>query len=311
MNKNDFKDPKKTDVLFEYKKDLNFLINLYNDKKFPRIIMISGKKGLGKFTLVNHFLNYVFAKDSYDLNKQSFDINSSFYKKNLTNTFENIIYLQGDNFKNIKIDDIRDLKSSILKTSFSTKERFIVFDNIEIFNINSLNALLKVIEEPQSNNNFILINNKTKPLLKTIYSRCIEIKISLSEQNRLNIIESLIKKHKIEPLIDFRSINITPGNFLLFNELCEKNSISINNNFVENLNLIINLFKKSKDKELINLILFLNDLNFNNLYKKKSVNLDKVFENRSFVVNNLNKFLNQNLNQNTLVNALKNQLSNE
>ena len=148
-------------------------------------------------------------------------------------------------------------------------------------------------------------------MLKTIYSRCIEIKISLSEQNRLNIIESLIKKHKIEPLIDFRSINITPGNFLLFNELCEKNSISINNNFVENLNLIINLFKKSKDKELINLILFLNDLNFNNLYKKKSVNLDKVFENRSFVVNNLNKFLNQNLNQNTLVNALKNQLSNE
>ena len=80
---------------------------------------------------------------------------------------------------------------------------------------------------------------------------------------------------------------------------------------LENLNLIINLFKKSKDKELINLILFLNDLNFNNLYKKKSVNLDKVFENRSFVVNNLNKFLNQNLNQNTLVNALKNQLSNE
>ena len=66
-----------------------------------------------------------------------------FIKKNLTNTFENIIYLQGDNFKNIKIDDIRDLKSSILKTSFSTKERFIVFDNIEIFNINSLNALLK------------------------------------------------------------------------------------------------------------------------------------------------------------------------
>ena len=43
--------------------------------------MISGKKGLGKFTLVNHFLNYVFAKDSYDLNKQSFDINSSFIKE--------------------------------------------------------------------------------------------------------------------------------------------------------------------------------------------------------------------------------------
>ena len=71
----------KKQMFFSNTKRFKFLINLYNDKKFPRIIMISGKKGLGKFTLVNHFLNYVFAKDSYDLNKQSFDINSSFYKK--------------------------------------------------------------------------------------------------------------------------------------------------------------------------------------------------------------------------------------
>ena len=61
--------------------------------------------------------------------------------------FPNIIYLSGNNFKNIKIEDIRDLKS-LLKTTILNKERFIVLDDIELFNINSLNALLKIIEEP-------------------------------------------------------------------------------------------------------------------------------------------------------------------
>ena len=36
---------------------------------------------------------------------------------------------------------------------------------------------LKIIEEPNKNNYFILINNKSKNLIDTIKSRCIEIKI--------------------------------------------------------------------------------------------------------------------------------------
>ena len=36
------------------------------------------------------------------------------------------------------------------------KDRFIVLDDIELFNQNSLNALLKIIEEP-SNSNFFLL----------------------------------------------------------------------------------------------------------------------------------------------------------
>ena len=31
-----------------------------------------------------------------------------------------------------------------------------------------LNALLKIIEEPSKNNYFILINNKSKPLIETL-----------------------------------------------------------------------------------------------------------------------------------------------
>ena len=62
--------------------------------------------------------------------------------------------------KSIKVDDIRNLKSKILQSSIIDKDRFIILDDVELFNINSLNALLKIIEEPNKKNYFILINNK-------------------------------------------------------------------------------------------------------------------------------------------------------
>ena len=196
MSINEHNDPKNSLVLFELGNKLDFLIKLYNSNKLPRVLMISGKKGIGKFTLINHFLSYVYDKDNYDLKNRSINNQTQFYNKYLNNVFSNIIYLSGDNFKNIKIEDIRDLKSKILKRTMYKKERFIILDDIELFNINSLNALLKIIEEPLSNNYFILINSKTKPLIETIYSRSLEIKILLSNEIRVKIIESLIKsKH--------------------------------------------------------------------------------------------------------------------
>ena len=151
----------------------------------------------------SHFLSYIYDKNNYNLKNKSINNETLFYKQYLNNIFSNIIYLSGDNFKNVKIDDIRDLKSIILKTTISKKERFIVLDDIELFNTNSLNALLKIIEEPESKNYFVLINNKTKPLIETIYSRSLEIKILLTNEIRIKVIESLIKKNNLKVFIDF------------------------------------------------------------------------------------------------------------
>ena len=59
--------PSKSFKLIEMDNHLNHLIKLYKFKKFPKVILMSGKKGSGKFTLVNHFLNYIFSEDTYDL----------------------------------------------------------------------------------------------------------------------------------------------------------------------------------------------------------------------------------------------------
>jgi len=58
------------------------------------------------------------------------------------------------------------------------------------------------------------------------------------------------------------------------------------------------------------MILFLTDYYFYNLQEKKIENIEKVIENKSFVINNINKFLVYNLNQNSLINAINNKLSN-
>ena len=310
MNINEYNNPKHSLVLFELGDKLDFLIKLYNSDKIPRALMITGEKGIGKFTLINHFLSYIYDKNNYDLKNQSINNQTQFYKQYLNNIFPNIIYLSGDNFKNVKVDDIRDLKSTILKTTISEKKRFVILDDVELFNTNSLNALLKIIEEPPSNNYFVLINNKTKPLIETIYSRSLEIKVLLTNEIRIKVIESLIQKNNLKIFIDFNSSNLTPGNFLLFNKICEENKINTDEDFLKNLKILLDLYKKDKNINLINMILFFTDYHFYNLQEKKINNIEKVIEDKSFVINNINKFVTYNLNQNSLINAINQKLSN-
>ena len=63
--------------------------------------------------------------------------------------------------KFIDINQIRDLISKLNKSAFNYKPRFILVDNIEFLNLNSVNALLKILEEPSTNTYFILINKWT------------------------------------------------------------------------------------------------------------------------------------------------------
>ena len=111
----------------------------------------------------------------------------------MNDTNPNIIYLNGISFESIKIEDIRNLKSQLSRRPINENKRFIILDDVEIFNMSSLNALLKLIEEPNKDNFFILINNKTRQILDTIKSRCLEIKIYLKEKPKKKYYKKFIK----------------------------------------------------------------------------------------------------------------------
>ena len=59
--------PKLSSNLFGLQKQFEFLISLYKTKKFPKVLLLRGAKGIGKSTLVNHFLHYVYDEKNYDL----------------------------------------------------------------------------------------------------------------------------------------------------------------------------------------------------------------------------------------------------
>ena len=202
MNYPIFFDTKNSLTLFNLNKNFSFISDLYLKKNLPKVLMFTGNKGSGKSTLINHFLFSIFDINNYDRDTFSISKKSSFLKQFQNNIFSNIIYISGANYKSSKIEDIRNLKKQILQSSISKRERFIVLDDIELFNQNSLNALLKIIEEPSQKNYFFLINNKEKPLLDTIKSRALEIKINLNEQQRLEIINKLVNLYKIDLILD-------------------------------------------------------------------------------------------------------------
>ena len=298
-------------TLFGLFENFNFLKNLYFKGKLPKVLMLSGKKGSGKSTLVNHLIYYIFDKDNYNLVSNEFNSSSKFYNQFKDNIYTNIIYLSGADFKHVKIEDIRNLKTKIFQTTISDKPRFIILDDVELFNNNSLSALLKIIEEPTKNNYFILINNKSKPIIETIKSRCLDIKIILNESKRIKIIESLIKKFQINLSLNPDFSLLSPGHFIKFNYIFDENKISFDEDFINNLGIFLNLYKKNKEVIFIDMILFLTDSYFNKLKNENFFNNGKIIEYKSFVFENINKFFRYNLNQNALLNSISNKISDE
>ena len=193
----------------------NELISLYKKNIYPNKILLSGQKGIGKSTLAYHFINYVLTFDSehkYDVQNFNINIKSPEFQRIQNKSNTNLILIDvNDNKKKIDIDQIRELIINLNKSSFNRKPRFVLIDNIELLNINSINALLKILEEPNDNINFILINNNKK-ILPTLLSRCINFKINLSYNDYLKISNQLLNEN-LNNLISNDLINyyFTPG----------------------------------------------------------------------------------------------------
>jgi DNA polymerase-3 subunit delta' len=311
MNYPVFFDNKNSLNLFNLRENFKFISELYSKKNLPKVLMFTGNKGSGKSTLINHFLYSVFDSDNYDKETLSIAENSSFLGQFQNNIFSNIIYIKGADYKSVKIEDIRNLKKQILQSTISKKDRFIIFDDVELFNQNSLNALLKIIEEPSQKNYFFLINNKRKPLLETIKSRAVEIKIILNEKQRLEIINKLVNLYKLDLILEPKPSQLSPGNFVKFNFICKEYDILPTNNFIENLSLLIDIYKKKKDILIINLLFYLTDQYLKHIKDKNLVKNDKIFEIKDHIINNLNNFILYNINQNSLINAINEKLNHE
>jgi len=272
--------------LFSHKEEFQKLINLYKYNNLPNKILFSGEKGIGKCTLAYHLINYILSSNedfSYDLDNLKIIPDNKSFKlvQNKSNPNFILVDIQEEK-KNIDISQIRNLILTLNKSSFNTKPRFVLIDNIELLNINAVNALLKILEEPNDNINFILINNN-KRILPTLKSRCLNFKIQLTSKQSIEIANKILDNNYNEFLNEDLVNNYsTPGEILNLIDFANKNDIDlIETNLKDFIKKIIMEKLYKKNNLIKNLIYSLMEL-----YFRKNVSVTNIK-----LINSYNYFL--------------------
>ena len=276
-------EPSKQTKLYGHGDHLNFLIKLHIDNHLPNKILFSGEKGVGKSTLAYHLINYILSFGEeylYDLKNFQINFENKSFKLTQNNSNPNFILVDvNEEKKNIDINQIRNLILTLNKSSFNTKPRFVLIDNIELLNINSVNALLKILEEPNDNINFILINNNKK-VLPTLKSRCLNFKISLTFEQSINITNKILNENLDNFLNEeFITNYSTPGQILKIINFAKINDLDLKGLNLKNLISKIILDKKyKKDVSIKDLIYSLIELYFRNNVSIKNIELINMYK---------------------------------
>ena len=140
-------------------KNINILKNSYITK-FPQSWVFFGAKGVGKFLVARIFARWVINRQFTDLENNNSKFISNIFE---INTNDNLVS---------GIDDIRKIMKEMVLTNLNEGEKIIIFDNFDYLNINSMNALLKNIEEPKEKIIIIIICHNIYKIPRTITSRC-------------------------------------------------------------------------------------------------------------------------------------------
>jgi len=241
---------------------LNYLKDLYKKDILPNKILFTGKKGIGKSLLANHLINFMYSEN-----------NNNFSNNLINNSHPNIFRVfKNNDKKSIEISQIREMIKFQNHSSFDNKIKSIIINDLEYLNINSTNALLKSIEEPNDKVLFILINNSEKKISSTLKSRCIEFKLSLKYKDVEFIINDYFKQNIYKNIsLDFKNYFTSPSFLINLIEFLVESSIDYKNLTIEDFILYL-IKNKSYSKNI-----FINENlnNFIELFFYKNINRSK------------------------------------
>ena len=269
------------------------------------VFIFHGPEGIGKRSFVNSLSNKILQsknKNNY------FNIDSSiksdqFKQKNemlfLNNTHPDVLTLEEQNNKSIKIDKVRELKYFLSQTHSISEYKIVIIDPIENLTTNATNTLLKSFEETNHNTYIFLISHNLENVLKTIQSRVFKFYFSPILKDEFISLLTSKKSYdfKNDELILINNLfNFSPGKFLQF--------YNKENTLIDDYEKFIKYFfkKNSSEKKLLedtNIHIELKLLFLNNLIKNiLSYFTDKTFN--KFTIN-IEKQIIENLNLNSVL----------
>jgi len=179
--------------LLGQERELNILTNYLVNKNTPNSLILIGEKGIGlKDTAKKMALSLV----NNDIKNNPDEIKRSLIAENDQNS--PFILL----IEKIWLDDKKRFKNKIYREDlnyvndfFSTRDeagqkRVCIINSIDDLSNDGVNSLLKVIEEPNPDSHFIIINHNQKSLIPTIRSRSQIIKFkSTNKDDYINSIK--------------------------------------------------------------------------------------------------------------------------
>ena len=147
-----------------------------------------------------------------------------------------------------------------------------LIDNIELLSINSVNALLKILEEPNDNIYFMLINNNKK-ILPTLKSRCLNYNIHLTSEESVEITNKILGEN-FKDLINEQLINnySTPGSILNLLNFAYTNNVDLMEINLKDFIKKILIEKKYKKDQFVKHLLY----SFIELYFRQNVSSNNI-----------------------------------
>ena len=285
------------------------LKSLHANNKLAHAYLFGGQQGLGKQFLASHFARNLLCSDVSDKQPCGQCRDCELIE---AGTHPDLKLIQPENSNEIKIDQIRQVIEFVQQTSQRGGYQIVIIRPAEAMNINSANALLKIIEEPNDNTFFILIHNSNENILSTLKSRCLNFKISLSFHEVLNITNSLMNDNLFN-LINIDLINYykTPGEIIKLIDFAKEKKINLNDfNLEDFLFFLIDNSHYKKNTFIKNIIFDYIELYFLKKYKLTNANKSLLDIYHHFIdkIKNTKKF---NLDEESLFMEFKLKLLNE
>lgn len=135
----------------------------------------------------------------------------------------------------ISIEKIRELKKFLSLSSYGLKKVAIINDAHQM-TVEAQNALLKILEEPSSSSNFILVTSKPHLLLQTVISRCQELRFPPHSEKIM--MKYLNEKKLNQKQVDFL-IKLANGRLGLVKTLIDDNGFIDFKKSIEEFSLLL------------------------------------------------------------------------
>lgn len=163
-------------MIIGHKHIIKHLIRAVKSDNLAHAYIFSGPESVGKMTVAGKFAKLLQCSNSKkeedvfdycDHCKDCYDIDR--------NSHPDLFILEKQGLE-IKISQIRELIDNFSLKNYSAPYKIAIINNADRMNIESENALLKVLEEPSGNSILILTTSHPEALLPTITSRCRQVK---------------------------------------------------------------------------------------------------------------------------------------